>query len=509
MSALQPLLDAAIERREELQADLDKVVSIPASESRTALNEDEERAFEKLTKKIDESDKAIKSYRKQIEREAKAAKAMAGAAAAESPVDEVRGHEPVAHVTSEPQVYHPDNKRGGSYFQDLGTIAAAAARLGGGDATAALERMARNDREFNVEMRKADEATKRNFDGFISNEGGSVEKRVNPNTTFGTGGEFVPPLWLVSQFVPFVRPDRVTANRVQNRPLPPGIDVINLPKITVGSLTGVQAAQGGAVASQDIQTSTISASVRTLSGQEDISLQLLEQSPLQLDGVISDDLMRDLYQRLDFQILAGTGTNGQHLGILNVPGATSNTSITNSNYVTVSSATFADNSTSGTQYRSILNGVNQIETLRIAAADTIIAHPRRVNSWRYSAVDSQYRPLFVAYPQFNALGADVPNQPEGAAGELAGLTVLKDGNVPTTMNGTAVTGGTADAVIVMKASDLILWEGTPRFRALPEILSGTLQIRYQVYQYSAFMPNRFAPSISILTGNTGLAAPAF
>ena len=501
MSAYKPLLDAAIERREALQGKLDKLVESPTLEGRSAFDESEERKFEKLTGEIASADDTIKKFRKQMKREEKAAAAS---------VSEVRASETgSAYVTSEPAVYDPENKRGGSYFQDLGTIAASAARLGGGDASAALERMARNQREFEVEMRKADETARRTFDSFVSNEGGSVEKRVNPNTTFGTGGEFVPPLWLVSQYVPLVRPDRVAANRVRNAPLPAGIDVINLPKITVGSVTGVQAGQGGAVASQDIATATVSATVRTLAGQEDISLQLLEQSPLQMDGVIADDLMRDLWQRLDFQILAGSGSNGQHLGVLNVPGATSNTSITNSNYVTVASTVFHDASTAGTQYRSLLNGKNAIETLRIAPATAIWAHPRRVNSWEYSAVDSTYRPLFVPYSPFNALGLDNPNIPEGVAGTLAGLPVIKDGNIPTTMNGTAVTGGTADPVVVVKEDDLILWEGTPRFRALPEILSGTLQIRYQVYQYSAFMPNRFAPSISILTGNTGLAAPGF
>jgi len=71
-----------------------------------------------------------------------------------------------------------------------------------------------------------------------------------------------------------LRPARTYANRVTNRFLPGGIDVINLPKITLGAQVLVQAAQGGAVASRDITTSTISASVRTLSGQQDISLQL-------------------------------------------------------------------------------------------------------------------------------------------------------------------------------------------------------------------------------------------
>jgi hypothetical protein len=138
-------------------------------------------------------------------------------------------------------------------------------------------------------------------------------------------------------------------------------------------------------------------------------------------------------------------------------------------------------------------------------------HPRRANSWAYAA-DSSNRPLFIPakYGPYNVVGLNeaVPI-PQGVAGELFGLPVVKDANMATTMNGTAVTGGTADAVVVLKEDDLILWEGTMRMRALPEILSGTLQIRFQLYAYSAFMPDRFPPSISILTGNTGLAAPGF
>ena len=501
--SVQPLLDAATVLREKLQADLDELVATPASEQRTALTEKEERKFESLTGEIDKADKTIKAFRKTLKREETAAAAAAATAS------EQRTHEPVAYVTSEPGVYDPENKRGGSYFQDLGTIAASAARLGGSGASAALERMARNDREVQVEMRKVDDKTRRTFDSFVSNEGGSAETRANPSTTFGQGGEFVPPLWLVSSYAPLVRPDRIIANRVKGAALPPGIDVINLPKITVGSLTGVQSGQGGGVASQDIQTSTVAASVRTLAGQEDISLQLLEQSPLQMDGVIADDLMRDLWQRLDTQLCTGTGLNGQHQGVFTLAGASSNTSITNANWVTCASALFHDASTAGTQYRSILNAKNQIEVLRIAAATEIWAHPRRVNSWEYSAVDSTFRPLFVPYQGFNQIGTDSPNAPEGYSGQLAGLPVFKDGNIPTTCVTGAVTGGTGDAVAVVKADVLLLWEGTPRFRALPEILSGTLQIRYQVYQYSAFMPNRFPPSVSVITGTTGLAVPGF
>jgi hypothetical protein len=81
--------------------------------------------------------------------------------------------------------------------------------------------------------------------------------------------------------------------------------------------------------------------------------------------------------------------------------------------------------------------------------------------------------------------------------------------VPTTMLATATTGGTADPVIVLKEDDMMLWEGQLKMRALPEILSGTMQVRYQIYAYSAVQVGRVLPSMSILTGNTGLASPTY
>ena len=338
------------------------------------------------------------------------------------------------------------------------------------------------------------------------------ELRVNPNTTAGSGGEFVPPLWLVSQYVPYVRPTRTFANRVTNLGLPTGIDVINIPKINTGSLEAVQVANAAPVASQDIVTSTVSAPVRTIAGQEDISMQLLEQSPIAMDNVVFDDLTRDYDKQLDTQLLVGSGTDGQHQGVLTLATqATTASDITKAFAVTVSSALFHDQSTAGTQYRSIAKAATAIETLRFDAATAVWVHPRRPTSWNYAS-DTAGRPLFVGanYGPWNATGASggqVVSQ--GQCGELLGLPVIKDANMPTTMSGTATTGGAADAVVVLKEDDLYLWEGTMRLRALPEILSGTLQVRFQAYAYSCFIPNRFAPSIAILTGDTGLAPPGW
>jgi len=83
-------------------------------------------------------------------------------------------------------------------------------------------------------MPKREEArAKRSAEGerSIRARGGSFEKRVNPNRTDGQGGYFVPPLWLVDEFVAYLRAGRTTANLPMQLDLPTGTDSINLPKV--------------------------------------------------------------------------------------------------------------------------------------------------------------------------------------------------------------------------------------------------------------------------------------
>lgn len=461
-----PVLEATRAKRDKSQTKLDDLLKAPTTEKRE-LTDDEAATFEKLSLSIAESDKRIKALAKEEKRAEKAA--AAALAPPEKPTNVGGGI-----VRSEPMTY--DKWSGNGYFRDMAILAGAGLdQLAGSLAPDARARMQQHAKEVEIEAR-TDKKIAERLAEIRATPKSLQEQRVNPNTTAGTGGEFVPPLWLVSQYIPFVRPGRVFANRCNNQTLPPGIDIINIPKITVGSLTAIQTANAAAVTSQDITTSTVSAAVNTIAGQEDISMQLLEQSPLAMDGVIFDDLSRDYDQRLDVQVVMGTGANGQHRGVLAVVGATTNTDITKANNITVSSAVFHDASTSATQFRSIVNGKNQIETLRFAPATAIWVHPRRANSWEFTAVDSTFRPLFVPYAPFNALGIENPNVFQGVAGSLSGLPVIKDANMSTTMLATATTGGTADAIVVLKEDDLYLWEGSMRMRALPEILSGTLEL---------------------------------
>jgi hypothetical protein len=103
----------------------------------------------------------------------------------------------------------------------------------------------------------------------------------------------------------------------------------------------------------------------------------------------------------------------------------------------------------------------------------------------------------------NALGwvGDVAAQ-GGPVGNVMGLPVYLDANVPTTLG-----GGTEDAIIAARFADLWLMESTPRTRTLAEVLSATLTVRFQFYNYFAFTAGRYPKAVAKITG-TGLAAPS-
>jgi hypothetical protein len=135
----------------------------------------------------------------------------------------------------------------------------------------------------------------------------------------------------------------------------------------------------------------------------------------------------------------------------------------------------------------------------------IVMHPRR---WAYllAATDSTGRPLVTpdaGNPMNNAatLGAVASEQ---VVGQMHGLPVITDPNMPTTLG----TGTNEDVIHVLRASDLLLFESGIRSRVLPEVGSGNLTVRLQVYGYLAFTAGRYPKSI-VEVGGSGLVAPSF
>lgn len=303
------------------------------------------------------------------------------------------------------------------------------------------------------------------------------------------GGEFVPPTYLQEQWIPLLRAARPTADAIVSRPLQAGTMSYNLPKLTGGAATAVQASENAGVQETDPTTNVVTATVKTIAGQVDVSRQLFEFSNPGMDEILFEDLARDYATKLDIQVLSGSGSAGQALGIRNVSG--------------VNAIAAGATATAAALWPKIASGISSI-TSAFMNADTIVMHPRRIAFWT-AALDSSNRPFFNAVGPYNAMGELNQTAANGAAGSLQGLRVVADPNIPTNVGA----GTNEDVMIVFDSRQLYLWEeGAPRTRVFEDVGSGTMTVRLSCFGFFAFMGNRLPASISVISG-TALVPPTF
>lgn len=321
------------------------------------------------------------------------------------------------------------------------------------------------------------------------------EVRTNPSyleyrdlsRTDGQGGYGVPPAWLMDLYTELARPDRAFANLCQRLPLPGGTDSINIPKVLTGTTVGIQVADNTAVEETDLTDTFINAPVRTLAGQQSVSMQLLDQSPISFDEVIFKDLAGAHAAAADQQVMSGTGSNGQVLGIDYTAGI---------HTIAVGSVDIAG------VYKSIANAIQKVHTTRFRPPEVIVMHPRRWG-WFLSLLDTTNRPLFLApanNPQ-NAGGILTAVDSQQVVGQMHGLPVVTDPLVTVT-NGSGSPTGSEDVIYVARTSDLLLWESGIRARVLPETKAETLTCVLQLWSYLAFSAARQPQSVAVITGLT-------
>jgi HK97 family phage major capsid protein len=251
----------------------------------------------------------------------------------------------------------------------------------------------------------------------------------------------------------------------------------------------VQSAEAGTVQDNTPVTDTIAMNLNTVAGKVDLSRQVLDRSDPATDTVVGQDLAADYAKQLDAQLLTQT-TNGI-------------TVLSGTNSSTVSTATAA------AIWPKFADGIQLIWTNRYASPDLIVMHPRR---WAMflGALDSSNRPLVVpdamaGVQAFNSMASANATVPSGLVGQIQGLPVVVDPNIPTNLG----TNTNQDVIIVTKRSDHLLFEvGSPTIAVYDGVLSGTLQVRVLAYGYFAFTFNRYAKATTIISG-TGLVPPAF
>lgn len=457
---------------------------------------------------------------------------------------------PSVTITDEPHTYRWDTARGEngySYYTDL-AVRFLGVNIQGYNQDHSTRRLDQHGREMDVAMpkraqkremearsrfeeaerafwesqkdRRIVERLKAEFRGGMFNP---FEMRVEPNLAQGQGGFFVPPLWLVDEYIPGLRPHRVVASLMRNMPLPPGTSSINIPKLSTLTQVGYQQMNNSGLPSRDFTDSAVTANVKTMGGFEDVAIQELELSPGNIvDEVITTDLVADHDRFVDSELIAGDGLNaaslnGGHLiGIYNSSGTYSNNgSLSGGGWSGTNTVTYTDGSPSPSH---LANGVfgpmwSKIATNRFAAGlandMAFVTHPSR-NTWYSAGLDVNGRPLGETLNggPFNTQARIEAGLPaEGLATTLPYLSdapVYITGNVPTT---DTTGGGTSqDIAIGGLWNDAWLFESELRTDVFREVLSGSLGVRFRLFGYKAFAV-RYGQSFAVATGS-GFARPA-
>lgn len=296
----------------------------------------------------------------------------------------------------------------------------------------------------------------------------------------------VPPVYLADMLADLPREGRPTVDIFPTFPFPAAGTTLTVPRVTTGTTVAVGATEAPTVSETDIDFTTLSVGLVTIAGQNDVSIQALDRTFPGLDQIIFADLAADYDEQLDTQILEGTGSNGQHLGIR---------AVTSINTVTYTDST----PTAAETVPPLFNALAKIHNTRHKPPTHLIMTPLRA-AFLASNLGTSFSLFKVGSFTSNEVGA----QEAGVAYTFAGLPVIADANISQIRGA----GTNEDEVYAVRAPDLFVSEGPLVARSMGEVLSGTLEVRLQVYAYSYFVSGRYPSAITKVSG-TGLVAPTF
>ena len=209
-----------------------------------------------------------------------------------------------------------------------------------------------------------------------------------------------------------------------------------------------------------------------------------------VDQIIFADLEAAYQEELDRQLLRGSGSSGELLGINAVS--------------SINAVTYTDASPTVPElYPKFADGIQQIHTNARRVPTLISMAPRRWG-WITAALDSSNRPLVVPQAPMNAVAVFGEVAAQGIVGAIQGIPVITTGSHAINLGG----GTNQDQIVEFRAPEMILMEAPIRARILEEVLSGNLTVRLQLWSYANFFAGRLPGAISTVDG-TGLVTPTF
>ena len=98
-----------------------------------------------------------------------------------------------------------------------------------------------------------------------------------------------------------------------------------IPKKTAAASAGWIATEGGASAESEFTSGSVTMSPKVIGAHTDVTRLLLQQSSLDVENLIRDDLTKSIATAIDLGALAGSGSSGQPTGIANTSGINTTT----------------------------------------------------------------------------------------------------------------------------------------------------------------------------------------
>lgn len=312
-----------------------------------------------------------------------------------------------------------------------------------------------------------------------------LEKRDSGSSNFAG---LVVPQYLVDQFATLRRAGRPVLDISTNAALPASGMTVNIGRLTTGITSYVQASENTAPTESSPDDTLLTVNVNTVASMFDISKQAILRGT-GVETQLLGDAIRSYQSKLDALAVNGSGSSGEHRGILNTSG--------------INGVTYTDASPTWAEFfPKLVESIQAISSNFYGGATHIVAHPSLIGCW-LRALDSTNRPLFnaTAGNPFNAPGTyDRPAYDMGGL-QILGIPVVADANVPTNLG----TGTNETAVIVGDFRESYIWEdnaGAPLYVRF-EQPDGNIAIRTVVFGFSAYTAGKYPTAFSAITG-TGL-----
>lgn len=369
-------------------------------------------------------------------------------------------YDQVARIGSEKRTYSPDNAREGiSFLADV--VGMTAGNLG------AMQRAQQHMSEERVERSHL------------------FQRDVGTGAFAG----LTVPQYLTDLVAPKVTAKRPLLDICRKLPLPATGNTVNISRITTSTGVAAQATENSAVQETDIDDTLLTVNVRTYAGQQDVARQAIDRSA-GAEQVIIEDLSKQYHTTVDSAAINADGTSGTHLGIR------STTSII--------AVTYTDSTgTPSEAWGPLWDLASQVETGVFEPITHFVMHPRRWNFYASAIGTNQAMMGFNGAAPLQ-IGSEGVKTASGVRGFLAGVPVLVDANIPTTIS------STTDVILGVTDSELFLWEqeGSPLMIRADQVGAGSLTIKFVVYGYSAFTAGRRPGAHGTISGS-GLGTPTF